>query len=181
MKLQRRQKMKKILAIVGILALAAVIAVPVLAQGPGYGRGRGMMAPPSGDPGTGPRSGWACDKLTDEQRSELVKLRQKHFDETAEVRGQMLAKKAELNVLLNTSNPDMEKAKALQTEISDLKADMDQERLNLYGEARKINPALGFGRGWGRGKGFGPCGEGFGPGMGRGWHRGGPGQGPRWN
>jgi zinc resistance-associated protein len=99
----------------------------------------------------------------------------------------MWAKKAELNVLMNTSNPDLEKAKALQKEISDLSAKMAQDRITLYAEAKKIDPDARFGQGWGRGKGFGPgpygggYGGGYGPGMGRGWHRGGPGQGPCWN
>ena len=173
--------MKKIVAIAGVLALAAVIAVPVLAQGPGYAGGRGIMGPWAGDPGAGPRYGWAYDKMTDEQRSQLAELRQKHFDETAQVRTELRAKQAELHILMNTSNPDLEKARALQKELSDLKAKMGQERINLYGEARKINPDLRFGRGWGRGKGFGPCSEGYGPGMGRGGPRGGYGMGPRWN
>jgi zinc resistance-associated protein len=174
--------MKKIITVVGILALAAVIAVPVLAQGPGYARGRGMMGPGAGDPGVGPRYGWAYDRLTDEQRAQLAELRQKHFDETAQIRAEMMAKRAELHILMNTSNPDLEKAKVLQKEISDLYGKMGQERIMLFGEARKITPDATFGRGWGRGgKGFGPCGEGYGPGMRRGSHRGGYGMGPRWN
>ena len=54
---------------------------------------------------------------------------QKFFDETAAVRSQMVAKHSELNILMNTSNPDLEKAKALQKEISDLKGKMGQERI----------------------------------------------------
>jgi len=174
--------MKKLIAIVGILALAAVITVPVLAQGPGYARGRGMMGPGAGNPGMGPGYGWAYENLTDEQRSQLAELRQKHFDETAQVRTELRAKQAELHILMNMSNPDLEKAKALQKEISDLQGKMSQERINLYGEAKKINPEARFGKSWGRGgKGLGPCAEGYGPGMGRGWHRSGAGMGPRWN
>jgi zinc resistance-associated protein len=174
--------MKKILAVVGILALAAVIAVPVLAQGPGYGRGRSMQGNWGGDPGSSPRYGWGSRDLTDDQRSQMEALHQKFFDETAQVRSQMWAKKAELNVLMNTSNPDLEKARALQKEISDLTAKMAQERINLYAETRKIDPDARFAQGWGRGKGFGHRGDGYGPGMDRGgWNRGGPGQGPCWN
>lgn len=173
--------MKKILGVMGILALAAVIAVPVLAQGPGYGRGRGMMGPWAEDRGAGPRYGWGLENLTEEQRSQMASLRQKHFDDTAQIRSQLWAKRAELKILMNTSNPDLEKARALQKEITDLQGKMAQERINLYGEAKKINPEVGFGKGWGRGKGFGPCAEGYGPSMGRGWHRGGYGMGPRWN
>lgn len=176
--------MKKIIAMVGMLVFAAVIAIPVLAQGPGYGRGRPMQGNVGQEPGSCPRHGWGSGTLTDEQRAHMDALHQKFFDQTAQVRSQMWAKKAELNVLMNTSNPDLEKAKALQKEISDLKAKMAEERINLYTEAKKIDPDTRFGRGWGRGKGFGPgpCGGNYGGyGMGRGWHRGGPGQGPCWN
>jgi len=173
--------MKKILAVVGILALAAVVAVPVLAQGPGYGKGRYAQGFRGNDPGACPKYGWGYGNLTDEQRAQMDGLHQKFFDETAQIRSELWAKKGELNVLMSTSNPDLEKAKALQKEVSDLKAKMAQERIDLYAEKKKIDPDARFGQGWGRGKGFGPRGGDRGPAMGRGWHRGGPGQGPCWN
>jgi zinc resistance-associated protein len=94
----------------------------------------------------------------------------------------MVAKRSELNILMNTSNPDLEKAKALQKEISDLKGKMGQERIKLFAEERKINPDARFGKGWGRGgiKGGGPCGGGLGMGYGRGMGRS-FGGGPCWN
>jgi len=173
--------MKRALAIVGILALVAVIAVPVLAQGPGAGRGRMMQGYGPGEPGAGPRWAWD-DKLTDEQRTQLDKLHQKFFDETAAVRSQLAAKHSELTILMNTSNPDLEKAKALQKEISDLKGKMGQERIKMFAEERKINPDARFGMGWGRGgmKGGGPGSGGMGMGYGRGMGRG-FGGGPCWN
>lgn len=168
--------MKKTLAIIGILTLAAVIAVPVLAQGPGYGKGRHMQGGWGGNPGDCPRYGWGSGNLTDEQRSQMDALHQKFYDQTAQLRSDMWAKRAELNVLMNTSNPDLEKARALQKEISNLQAQMAQERLGLVAEMRKIDPDARFGQGWGRGKGYRSCGGG----PGRGWSRG-PGQGPCWN
>ena len=173
--------MKRAVAIVGILALVAVVALPVLAQGPGAGRGRMMEGYGPGGPGEGPRSGWD-DKLTDEQRTQLDKLHQKFFDETAAVRSQMAAKHSELNILMNTSNPDFEKAKALHKELTDLRGKMGQERIKMFAEERKINPDARFGMGWGRGgmKGGGPGGGGMGMGHGRGMGRG-PGGGPCWN
>jgi len=158
--------------------LVAFIAVPVLAQAPGAGRGRMMQGYGPGGPGDCPRHGASDDKLTDEQRTQLDKLHQKFFDETAAVRSQLAAKHSELNILMNTSNPDLEKAKALQKEISDLKGKMGQERIKLFAEERKINPDARFGMGWGRGgmKGGGGMGMGYGRGMGRGM-----GAGPCWN
>ena len=173
--------MKKALTIIGIVVLAAAVTIPVLAQGPGAGRGRMMQGYGPGGPGDGPREGWD-DKLTDEQRTQLDKLHQKFFDDTAAVRSQMAAKHSELSILMNTSNPDFEKAKALQKEISDLRGKMGQERIKLFTEERKINPDARFGMGWGRGgmKGGGPGGGGMGMGYGRGMGRG-PGGGPCWN
>jgi zinc resistance-associated protein len=142
--------MKRALTIIGIVLLMAAIAAPVVAQGPGLGRGRMMQGDGPGEPGTGPRWGWD-DKLTDEQRTQLDKLHQKFFDDTAAMRSQMAAKRSELHILMNTSNPDFEKAKALQKEISDLRGKMGQERIKLFAEERKINPEARYGMGWGRG------------------------------
>ncbi len=174
--------MKRALAIVGILTLVAAITVPVLAQGPGTGRGRMMQGYGPGEPGECPRHGAWGDQLTDEQRTQLEKLHQKFFDETAALRSQMAAKHSELSILMNTSNPDFEKAKALQKEITDLRGKMGQERIKLFAEERKINPDARFGMGWGRGgiKGGGPCGGGLAKGYGRGMGRG-FGGGPCWN
>jgi zinc resistance-associated protein len=180
----RREKMKKILTVAGVMVLVAALAVPAMAQGPGMGRGR------YADAGRDycPRYGGA--NLTEEQRGQLDQLHQKFFDDTAQLRSQLLAKQSELRVLMNTSNPDFEKAKALQKEVSDLKGKMAQERLSLSKEERKINPDARFGRGWGhgpKGRGMGyERGMGFDRGMGYGhmgggWHRGGYGPGSCWN
>ena len=170
--------MKRSLTFIGIVILVAAIAIPVMAQGLGAGRGRMMQGYGPGDPVNCPRHGAWDDKLTDEQRTQLDKLHQKFFDDTAAVRSQMVAKHSELSILMNTSNPDFEKAKALQKEISDLRAKMGQERIKLFAEERKINPDARFGMGWGRDgmKGGDGMGMGYGRGMGRGF-----GGGPCWN
>jgi len=168
--------MKRALTVIGIMVLVAAIAIPVLAQGPGAGRGRMMQGYGPGDPANCPRYAALEDKLTDEQRAQLDKLHQKFFDETAAVRSQMAAKHSELSILMNTSNPDFEKAKALQKEINDLRGKMGQERIKLFAEERKINPDARFGMGWGRGGMKGGGGMGYGRGMGRGF-----GGGPCWN
>ena len=67
-----------------------------------------------------------------------------------------------------SQNPNLERAKALQREISDLRAELDQKELDYGLEAREIGPekrlGSGYGRGhhrdyWGRGGGMG-----YGPG-----------------
>jgi hypothetical protein len=48
----------------------------------------------------------------------------------------------ELNILLDSADPDPEKAKTLQKGISELRAKMDEKRLSYTLEARKILPEL---------------------------------------
>ncbi len=170
--------MKKALTIVGTVLLVAAIAIPVLAYGPGWGRGHHMMGDWKGGPGYCWQYGRGYGNLTGEQRSQLDKLSQKFYDETAQLRNEIWSKSAELNTLLNSSNPDAEKAKALQKEISDLKAKLAQKRIDFRLEARKIGPELRFGRGYGRG--YSSHMRGYGPGMGYGGHMGGYGPGACW-
>jgi zinc resistance-associated protein len=196
--------MKRLAMILGSVLVLGVIAVPVLARGPGWGKGSQSVGSWWGNPGFCWQYGRGYDKLTEEQRTQLDKLHQKFYDETAQLKTGIWAKRAELRILLNTSNPDVEKAKALQKEVSDLMGKLAQERLNFLLEARKIDPNLRFGMGFGReygrhmrgygphmgfygpGMDYGPPMGGYGPGMGYGPHMGfyghgmgyGPGMGP---
>jgi zinc resistance-associated protein len=175
--------MKKTLAVAGIILLVAAIAVPVFAYGPGWGRGRHMQGYWQGGPGAWAQYSGAYANLSEKQRAELDTLNQKFYEDTAPLRDQEWAKRAELNTLLSTSNPDAEKAKALQQQISDLRAKMAQARLDHELEVRKVDPnaarfGIGPGRGWeyGPGAGYGHHGpgyhgrhmRGYGPGMGYG-------------
>jgi zinc resistance-associated protein len=117
--------------------------------------------------------------LTDDQRKQLDIAHQKFYDGTAQLRRDLWAKRGELQILLNTSDPDLEQAKALQKEISDLAGKMAEARLEFRLEAKKIAPEGFYGGGYERGRGgygrgmrdFGPGGmKGYGPG---------PGPGPR--
>ena len=131
--------MRKLVTIIGIILLGAVIAYPVFAHGPGWGRGDGMWGS-----GGGPGSCWQNDRgfrgLTEEQQAKLDGLDQKFFNETGSLRGEIWSKKAEMNSLLNSQNPDGEKMKALQKEVSTLQAQMSEKRLNYRLEAPKTAP-----------------------------------------
>lgn len=172
--------MTRVTKVLGIALLVGVIAVPVFAWAHGWSRGHHMMGPWGSGPEYcyGPERGY--ENLTQEQRSQLEQLDRKFYDETANLRNDIWAKSAELNTLLNSSNPDPEKVKALQREISDLRATLDEKRLSYELEARKINPEPRSGRGYGRGY-HGRHMGGYGPGMGYGWHMGGYGPGSPWN
>ncbi len=163
--------MKKFMTLGGVVVLMAALAYPAFARGPGWGG-------PGGNWGRGP-----CDcpnyagvqsNLSDEQQKQLADLDKKFFDSTAQLRNQMWTKRGEFQALMISPNPDPEKAKALQKDLSDLRAKMEQERLAYSLEARKINPDAryqggfgpGYGRGQGRGMGYGRGMMGYGRGMG---------------
>jgi zinc resistance-associated protein len=156
--------MKRMITVLGIVLLVGAIALPAMAYGPGCGKGRQMMGYGQGGPG-------ACqqynENMTEEQRAQLDKLHQKFYDETAQLRSGLWAKRGELDSRLGVSNPDAEKIRALQKEISDMRAKMDQARIDFQLEARKINPDARYGMGYGKG-GFGPHHRGYGRGMGNG-------------
>jgi len=162
--------MKRLTTIIGILVLAGAVAVPVMAWGPGWGRGHHMM----GYWGSGPEYGRGeYGNLTSEQKSSLDALDRKFYEETRELRDQIWTKSRELDSVLNSSNPDLDKAKALQKEISDFRAKLDEKKMEYDLEARKIRPESQYGSGYGRGYG--------GPMMGYGMGRGGYGPGACWN
>lgn len=141
--------MKKLVTIIGILLLAAVIAYPVFAHGPGWGRWDHMWGS-----GGGPGSYWHHDRgfrgLTEEQQAKLDGLDQKFFNETGNLRGEIWSKRAELDGLLNSQNPDENKIRVLQKEISTLQAQMAEKRLNYRLEARKTAPEGYYGGNAGR-------------------------------
>lgn len=161
--------MKRIITVVGIIGLIGMMAVPVLAYGPrGGGAGYGM-----GNRGGGPANcpnyggGYAARtaNITVEQRAALNTLQQKFFDETAQTKNDLWAKRGQMRTLMNTSNPDETQVMALQKEIHDLKGKVAEARIKYQLEARKINPDARMGWGYGKG-GYGRHMKGGGPGYG---------------
>jgi hypothetical protein len=131
--------------------------------------------------GYGPRGfagpGYGGD-LTDEEIAALQKERNAFLEQTRDLRENIYQKQLELRAELAKKNPDAKKAAELQKEVSGLRAEMAQKRLDQQLKMKKENPKL-FGRGFGMGMGPGH-GRGSGYGMGQG--RGGacPGGGPCW-
>ena len=150
--------------VVGLLVGA--LAVPVVAWSQGWGRGGHMMGPQGSAAGYcyGPERGYG--DVTNEQRSKLEELDKKFYSETANLRNEISTKSAELNSLLRSPDPDPEKARVLQGELSALRAKVDEKSLAYELEARKILPGLRssgmYGMGYGNHMG------GYGPHMGYG-------------
>lgn len=132
--------MKRLFIILGVLVMVCTVAAPTFARGQGKGKGYSQA-------GYDRR----YDNLTEEQRDQLDKLRQKFYDETAPLRTKLMSKSGELKILLRTSNPNAEKARTLQKEVNDLRGNFALERLNFQIEARKIAPDIRFGRNFGKG------------------------------
>jgi zinc resistance-associated protein len=159
------KKMRKVLMTLGILFMVGILAAPVFAHRWGKG-GYGAQ----GGPGYGPCWVEGGD-ITDSQQVELDKLHEKFVNDTAKLREDIWNKSAELDTLLDSSNPDATKVRTLQKEISDLKGKMADKRVDFELEARKIAPNARFGRGYGKGSG-----QGYGRGYGMGYHHGPHGQ-----
>jgi zinc resistance-associated protein len=100
--------------------------------------------------------------LTPEQAGKLFDLKQKHLNDTAQVRKQMMVKRAELAALWKAENPDQNAIIAKQKELNALRDQKQEKSVAFRLEARKIAPQLanfGPGMGWGmHGKGMGPGG-----------------------
>ena len=170
--------MKKLAVIFVSIILIATISYPVFAQGPRWGWGHHMKGFWGGGPGYCRGDERGASSLSTEQRIQLDGLHKKFLDETATLRSELRTKSGEFRTFLNVPNPDAEKAKALQREISGLRAKLGEKRLDYELEARKIAPegtcAQGYGKRYGRNMpGYGPRGavrgygspmRGYGPG-----------------
>lgn len=138
--------MKKLATTLGILFLVGVLAAPVLAHRGGWGAwSRGFDNCWRGSEPDG--------NLSESQNAELDRLEQKFSNETARLRDKIWAKSEELDTLLNSAEPDVKKVKAVQKEITDLRAKIDRQRIDFELEARKITPNSGYGGGYSRGYG----------------------------
>jgi len=153
--------MKRLITFLGLVLLFGAFSASVAARE----RGMGFYPRMGYGPGMGGFPlGLGHSPLTEEQRTQLDESHKKFQDETAELRAALSDKSRELYALLNTEEPDAKKAKALQNEISELRADLALKALDHQLEVRKILPE-GFAKGWGRG--YGPL-MGYDPRMGRG-------------
>ena len=137
--------MKSLITILGILVLVGALALPVMAWHSGWGRGHHMR----GYWDSNPEYGGYYGNLTPEQKNTVDALDRKFYDDTSELKNQIWIKSGELDSILNSTSPDLEEAKALQKELTDLRAKMDEKRLSYELEARKIVPEDRFGRAYG--------------------------------
>ena len=137
------KKLITVLAIIGIVGIGAYAFAHRDSGYSNFGRmhgGPGMHQGYSGGPGYGYPS-----DLNDEEFKSLDKERTAFIKETDNIRQSLYSKELELRSVLLKENPDAVKATGLQKEISKLKANLDQKRIDHMIKVKKINPNVGRG------------------------------------
>lgn len=148
----RNGKLGMAMAALATVMLTASLALARPGGGPGSGPGG------AGGPGYGPCGGGGAgmiSQLPPEKQEAYKKLFEAYYNKTAQVRAAIGVKKAELNALAVSPNPDTAKIEALSKEIGDLHGKLVAERTEFRVQVSKeIGPlasgCLGFG---GRGMG----------------------------
>ena len=160
-----------------------------------HNRGRGHYGPEwyHGEYGY-PGYGYMMGNLSDKEIKKLDDQREAFFKSTEDLRQKLYQKRLALESEFAKKNPDAKNAVNLQKEISDLKAKIDQKRIEYLLDIKKINPEfgprwlgrgrMGYRRGWmnrGYRMGYGPgwMRHGYGMGHGPGWMNRGYGMGYR--
>ena len=160
--------MRKMVIVLGLVAVVVLGITYVYAQNPGYGR-----------------MGWSYGKwssLAPEQETKLQDLRQKFNDETTQLRGTIITKRLELQSLWTNPKADPKAILDKEKELRTLQNELKDKTVQLRLEARKLLTPEQIanwksGRGMGRGhmmghgakKGSGPrMGHGYGMGPGYG-------------
>ncbi len=90
------------------------------------------------------RDNCCTNKLSEEQIKAMNEQRKAFFDATEDLRQGLYEKEAELMSVLAKKEPDADKARAVQKEISDLESQMHQKRLDQIIKMKKINPYYGW-------------------------------------
>ena len=157
------------LIITGIALLISISVVYAFAHDSGWSRDRGyghMMGHDSWGPGM--HGGYMYDQggyygnLSAEEIANLDQQRSEFFKATENTRQKLYEKELALRSELAKEDPDTSKASTLQSDISKLQSNLDQERLNYEVKARKSAPNYNRGSGgYGPMMGYGPRGGGY--------------------
>jgi zinc resistance-associated protein len=121
--------MKKNIFISMVAVLALVFVTSAVYAGPGWGRGQGYGQQ------------YSCplvSSLTPEQTSRIQTIQQANFQEISPLREQLFAKRTELRNLWVTQNPDQAKITALQKEMLDIRAQLQEKSNNARLEVRQV-------------------------------------------
>ena len=132
--------------IVAVVSMIGLGATAYADWGMGYGRhGWGMEDREMGyGPGPGNRGRGYRSDLSEEDLAKVDEERNAFFKDTKSLKQEMYQKNLELRSELAKENPDAKKASSIQKEISELKAQFDQKRIDHMIRMKKINPSAGM-------------------------------------
>ena len=82
----------------------------------------------------------------DDINAKIEAERQKFYDDTKDLRDSIKGKRTELRTEISKQNPDMQTALGLQKELSELRAYLDQKRLDHVLRMKQIDPDFGHGK-----------------------------------
>jgi len=147
---------KRLIVIAGSILLACLIAFTVMAVRHGIRAGKhtAMMGVERGNGRWGIR-GENYGNLTTPQREQIEKLQKNFRDDNAEILKQLMTKRFDLQTILESDKPDVDKAKEVQKDISELNGKLAQKRIDLYIEMHKVNPDVKSGLGFEKGLSIG--------------------------
>ena len=131
--------------IIAIIAFAIIgFGINAIAHGPygmGYGMGYGHMG------GYGHMMDWGYggydNDITSDDAAKMAELRDKFMTETQSLRDGLYAKETQLRDEFAKSDPDAEKIKEIQKDISGIRTDLDNKWADHMIEMRKIVPNAG--------------------------------------
>jgi Spy/CpxP family protein refolding chaperone len=103
----------------------------------GYGQGTGGCG--------GPGHGYMMGDLDKDQIKQMDEQRKVFFKQTENLKQEIYEKELAMKSEFAKENLDAQKVASLQNEISKLKAQIDQKRIEHIIEIRKINPNVGRG------------------------------------
>ena len=168
-------KFGKVMIVVAIVGIAGYAATSFAGWGRGGGGncwGEGGGGNCSGQGGGYGQRGSAAPgyqgNMSDQDIDKIQKERQAFFEDTRVTRENLYQKELELRSEMAKQDPDVNKAVALQKEVSELEGQLNQKRVEQRIKMQKENPDLFAGRGYGMGRGYGKGGGGMGRGYGMG-------------
>lgn len=154
------RKNKLLFLLTAVLSLTVATAAWAGPKGMDGGCNMGDMGPGMmGHGGMGHGMHWA--NMTPEQVGKAFDMRQKFMNDTADMRKQMLVKRAELRDMWKAKEPDKAQIAAKQKEINSLRDQLQEKATAFKLDMRKEFPNMGAGGGCpmmpgGKGMGGGP-------------------------
>jgi Spy/CpxP family protein refolding chaperone len=137
---------RNLTAVLSILTMTVVFAIPAYAMGGGMGGGGMGGGGMTGNWGSGlldwfqnwrNASGYTNSPRLD--RQQMQELEKQHNEDSAYLKFQIQMKEKELDALLKSNDPDIEKVRTLHRDIRELRAEADQEQRDYELEAGKMN------------------------------------------